>query len=298
MKNGLSCLFVVAEEMVSDHGEDSYYYEATENRFIAAAFDGCGGSGSRKYDNFSKKTGAYLASRAISGGIKSWFDSGKKEDEMQRYVQSSLDALQTYADVSGRVMGSLGKAFPTTAAIVSGAITKKSTEITCSWAGDSRCYLLNANGLHQLTKDDLDDEDAMSNLYNDGIMTNVINASTPFTLHQSRFRLNEPGILIAATDGCFGYLKSPMEFEYLLVDTLVRATGPMGWKQALNDRIHAVTGDDYTLSVAGLGYASFVEMQRSLLARHRVLEEQYIKSEQDPHLLWQHYKQEYSLYMR
>jgi len=138
----------------------------------------------------------------------------------------------------------------------------------------------------------------MSNLYNDGIMTNVINASTPFTLHQSRFRLNEPGILIAATDGCFGYLKTPMEFEYLLVDSLVRAKSPLEWKQKLNDRIHEVTGDDYTLSVAGIGYGNFVDMQRSLLARHRVLEEQYINATADANTLWQQYKTEYSLYMK
>lgn len=297
MKHGLSCLFVVAEEMVAGHGEDSYYYAATEDRFIAAAFDGCGGSGSKKYENYSKQTGAYVASRAVSGGVKTWFDSGKKENEMQSYVQASLDVLQKYADAGGRVFGSLGKAFPTTAAIVSGNISKRNTEITLSWAGDSRCYLLNANGLHQLTSDDLDDEDAMSNLYNDGIMTNVINASTPFTLHQLSFRLNEPGILIAATDGCFGYLKSPMEFENLLVDSLVRAENLQSWKKDLNDRIHSVTGDDYTLTVAAIGYASFLEMQRSLLARHKILNQQYLIPDYDANVLWQQYKQEYSRYL-
>lgn len=298
MKYGLSCLFVVAEEMVSDHGEDSYYYEATENRFVAAAFDGCGGSGSKKYENYSKKTGAYLASRAVSGGIKAWFDSGKQENSMLDYVQASLGTLQKYADASGRVLGSLGKAFPTTAAIISGTASKKTFDITCSWAGDSRCYLLNENGLHQLTKDDLDDEDAMSNLYNDGIMTNVINATTLFSLHQIRFRLNEPGLLIAATDGCFGYLKSPMEFEHLLVDSLARAQNLQGWKQAVNDRIRSVTGDDYTLTVAGIGYGSFLELQRSFLARRRVLEEQYLLPDCDMNALWQQYKQEYARYLK
>lgn len=298
MKHGLSCLFVVAEEMVAGHGEDSYYYAATENRFIASAFDGCGGSGSKKYENYSKKTGAYVASRAVSGAMKAWFDSGSPESEMQSYVQLSLNALQKYADVGGRVFGSLGKAFPTTAAIVSGNISKRNTEITLSWAGDSRCYLLNSNGLHQLTRDDLDDEDAMSNLYNDGIMTNVINASTPFILHQLSFRLNEPGILLAATDGCFGYLKSPMEFENLLVDSLARAKNLQDWKKALNDRIHEVTGDDYTLSVAAIGYGSFLEMQRSLLARRKVLQEQYMNPAYDVNILWQQYQQEYSKYLK
>lgn len=297
MKHGLSCLFLVAEEMISGHGEDCYCYKATKDRFLAAAFDGCGGSGARKYQNYSQQSGAYVASRAVSGSIWEWFASGKGEDAMAGYVQASLNVLKWYGDAGGRMLGSLGKDFPTTAAIITGTIGRRATEITCSWAGDSRCYLLNANGLHQLSADDLDGEDAMSNLYNDGVMTNVVNASVPFSLHQKGFRLNEPGILLAATDGCFGYLQSPMEFEHLLVDSLVSVQNIQGWKKELNDRIRSVAGDDYTLTVAGIGYGSFSEMQKSLYARHQVLEQQYLIPDCDPKILWERYKQEYSLYL-
>lgn len=217
---------------------------------------------------------------------------------MEDYVKASLNVLKQHGDAGGRMLGSLGKDFPTTAAVITGSIGRRTTDIICSWAGDSRCYLLNADGLHQLTEDDLDEEDAMSNLYHDGVMTNVVNASVPFTLHQKKIRLSEPGFLIAATDGCFGYLSSPMEFEHLLVNSLVCAENLQSWKQELNDRIHSVAGDDYTLTVAGIGYESFSRMQTDLLPRHKVLEEQYIKSDIDPNDLWQTYKKEYSIYLQ
>ena len=67
-------------------------------------------------------------------------------------------------------MGSLGKAFPTTASVITGKTNGNKVDVTCYWAGDSRCYMLDANGLHQLTADDLDGQDAMSNLSNDGVM--------------------------------------------------------------------------------------------------------------------------------
>ena len=72
----LNSIFSISEEMVKDNGEDCFYYDVMDDRFIIAAFDGCGGSGSKKYQNYSGKTGAYIASRAVCGGVKTWFCVG------------------------------------------------------------------------------------------------------------------------------------------------------------------------------------------------------------------------------
>ncbi len=293
----LNALFYVAEEMIPNNGEDCYYHDTRENAFIIASFDGCGGSGSKKYANYSDKTGAYVASRAVCGGVKAWFEQSRNGSELTGYIQNALAVCKKYADRTGRIMGSLNKSFPTTAAILMGEASQKGMLATCFWAGDSRCYMLDANGLHQLSADDLEGQDAMSNLTSDGVMTNVINGSTPFEIHQKTFSIQHPCILLTATDGCFGYLKSPMEFEHMLLDTLLRANNLLEWKVALNDRMYQVAGDDYTLCVAISGFRDFDGIRRNFLKRAQVLTKDFLNPQYKESVLWERYKQSYSIYL-
>lgn len=294
---GLSSIFSISEEMIRGNGEDCFYHEAKGNKFIIAALDGCGGSGAKKYENFSGKTGAYIASRAVCGGIKAWFSESSKGEDLMKYVQKALTVCKNYADQSGKIMGSLSKAFPTTAAIIVGEAGKDKLSATCYWAGDSRCYLLDANGLHQLTADDLEGQDAMSNLTNDGVMTNVINASTQFTIHAKKIVLDKPCVLLTATDGCFGYLNSPMEFEYLLTVAMQNASSIYGWKKYINEHINGIAGDDYTLCAAVWGYDSFDDIKNSMVNRHTFVSNNYINTDKDINSLWNVYKKEYSAYL-
>jgi len=295
----LNSIFSVAEEMVKNNGEDCYFYGVNDDDFIIASFDGCGGSGSKKYENYSGKTGAYIASRAVCGGVETWFKESNKSVELPDYIQKSLSVCKDYADKAGRIMGSLGKAFPTTASIITGNTGKSKDllSISCFWAGDSRCYMLDDEGLHQLTTDDLDGQDAMSNLTNDGVMTNVINASTPFEIHFKEVVIDHPCILLTATDGCFGYLNSPMEFEHLLIDTLVDSKSIIQWRILLNDRMHQVSGDDYTLCVAACGYKNFENMRSSFNNRKQYITDMYINNSEDVNALWEVYKNDCSKYL-
>lgn len=293
----LNSIFSVAKEMVKDNGEDCFYHDVIDNTFIIAAFDGCGGSGSKKYENYSRKTGAYVASHAVCGGVKDWFCESNEGSEIARYVEKSLDVCKKYADRAGRILGSLGKAFPTTAAIITGQINKDKTDITCYWAGDSRCYMVDFNGLHQLTKDDLDGEDAMSNLSNDGVMTNVINASTSYEIHSKNITIDHPCILLSATDGCFGYVKSPMEFEHILIHSLVRSRNIQEWKLFLNEEMGAISGDDYTLCVAICGFKDFEDIRSNFFERNKYVSSVYMNPQGNLQDLWNHYKNEYSIYL-
>lgn len=294
----INSIFSVAEEMVKHNGEDSFCYKIDNDDFLIASFDGLGGSGAKKYENYSGKTGAYIASRAVCGGVELWFNKSKDEKEILRYIQDALGVCKKYADNKvSRIMGSLSKAFPTTASIITGKIDTNKIDITCLWAGDSRCYMLDVDGLHQLSKDDLDGQDAMSNLKNDGVMTNVINATTSFEIHTNKFAVEHPCIFLTATDGCFGYLNSPMEFEHLLLDTLIKSKNIHEWKIALNERMHNVTGDDYTLCVVICGFADFEDIQRTFVKRNTYVVDNYINTQNDVNAMWDIYKKDYSTYL-
>ena len=49
--------FAFSEEMIEANGEDSFYADINENYSVLSVFDGCGGLGSKEYDNFNGKTG-------------------------------------------------------------------------------------------------------------------------------------------------------------------------------------------------------------------------------------------------
>ena len=119
-KMELNSIFSVADEMKPGNGEDCLYYEAIENGFIIAAFDGLGGAGSRKYENYSGKTGAYIASRSICGAVKSWYLNSNVPTDLSDYLHRALSTCEMYGDKSGRILGSLGKSFPTTIAMLTG----------------------------------------------------------------------------------------------------------------------------------------------------------------------------------
>lgn len=296
-KCSLNLIFSVTHEMIKDNGEDSFCFCALNDRFMLGVFDGCGGSGSKKYAHFSGKTGAYMASHAVCGAVYQWFAELQGENQLQEYVQSALSVCMKYEDRQGRMLGSLGKLFPTTAAILVGEANENKINVCCYWAGDSRCYILNADGLRQLTADDLNGQDAMNNLKNDGVMTNVINGSVPFEIHCKKLTVGNPCIFLTATDGCFSYLNSPMEFENLLLDSLIGASSVAEWKQELDKRMFERAGDDYTLCVASCGFDNFYDMQNSLNSRKSYVAEKYICSKRDVDAAWNQYKKEYSKYL-
>ena len=318
--------FLIAGEMISGRGEDCFYSAQKDNSAIAAVFDGCGGLGSRKYQNYRDHTGAYMAARAASGAMRDWYqesgdeagsvgekgpgrqageDSGdtrKAALQISSYLTRALDVVNGLAGQTSRIFGTMVRDFPTTAAAALVRNSEQGTEVQCFWAGDSRVYLMNRDGLAQLTRDDVDGTNAMSNLRSDGALTNVVAADREFVLHAGkklRFGDKDPYMIFAATDGCFGYLPTPMDFEDMILTCLLKAAGPMDFRHRLEESIRETAGDDYTLAFMSFGFGDFRTMQESMRPRKRTLQHDYMDwMEQDPSLemqerLWQEYRINY-----
>jgi hypothetical protein len=83
-------------------------------------------------------------------------------------------------------------------------------------------------------------------------------------------------VLLAATDGCFGYLPTPMHFEHLLLATLAATRSTEDWSSALQREISAVTGDDAAISVLGVG-ADLPAIRELLAPRLAAVTEQHIE---------------------
>lgn len=106
------------------------------------------------------------------------------------------------------------------------------------------------------------------------------------------------GIVLTCTDGCFGYLSSPMAFELLLIETMQKAQNPRHWELLLKERIEKNAGDDYTLMAMVLGFDTFEQMKQYFRGRYREMDSRFQEMISQEKLLawWEEYKKEYENY--
>ena len=144
----------------------------------------------------------------------------------------------------------------------------------------------------------------MSNIYDDGALTNVLSSDGNYKLHHKVISIKKPCVVIGATDGCFGYLPSPMNFEYEVLRNLTDAKNIYGFRDGLKAFFKEVAGDDFTFACMGFGYEKFSELKGSFENRRNFVEKEYIsKIESDPdndeliEKLWQEYRKLYERYL-
>ena len=302
---------------------------------LVAVFDGMGGAGGTVYDTpDGPRTGAYLASRVARDVVEQrmldllepdWNLNGTAAaGDLQRSVQDALQQRlrELNAPPSG-LRSRLLRALPTTMALVAlqrtrpGGLTWAGHVL---WAGDSRAYVFEPDGARQLSTDDLRDPgDAMANLSKDSVVSNAMSADIEFHVNYRKVELRAPFLVVCATDGCFGYVSTPMHFEDMVLRHLLVARNPEEWSASLQSEISAVTGDDAAMAVLGVG-ADFQEFQILFAARADALaadviepldelSQAVIRAEQELRALqtsrlddiariWHAYKPSYERYLR
>ena len=309
--NYLDNFFVVSGEMIDENGEDSYVFSVNDNIGMLGVFDGCGGIGSRKYSEYDNKSGAYIAARAASGVTMEWFqqicidkgsvvgnDADELKEKLKNRLRCKLDGLETGTG-SSALRGSLSKSFPTTASLILFEVRGKSICSSFIWAGDSRGFVLSSDGLCQITRDDIEGNgDALTNLSTDSKLTNLVSANEDFLLHSRTVSCDTPAVFITATDGCFGYFQTPMEFEFMLLESLKYAKSIEQWKNNLESNIRKFTADDYTIGIAVCGYNKFKNLKKTFASRYAFLNDNYISkldlnNAEIKQALWEEYKKTY-----
>jgi serine/threonine protein phosphatase PrpC len=278
---------------IPDHGEDSDpILRDGPDLGLVGVFDGMGGAGGTVYDTpEGRRTGAYLASRIARDVVErrmldllepDWHLNGKSAaNDLQRSVQHAL--RQRLAELNAAPSGlrsRLIRALPTTMAVIALQRTQPGGSLWAGhvfWAGDSRAYVFERSGACQLSTDDLrDPNDALANLRRDSVVSNAMSADTEFHVNYRRVELRAPFLVVCATDGCFGYVRTPMHFEHLVLNRLLEARNTDGWSSSLQAEIAAVTGDDAAMSTLGVG-ADFKEFQKLFAPRLAELATDFIQ---------------------
>lgn len=257
-------------------------------------FDGLGGSGAASYQTPNGRvSGAYLASRKVRQVVRDWMRQncttglpaeGKTVD-LEQYIKKELsDYAHSLSSSGGRLRSSMLRTLPTTLAVLAVSVreepplpdgTPSNLKLSCRyyWAGDSRCYLLTPeNGVQQLTRDNLKGSpDALENLSTDAPVSNCISANKPFQIFSSVVNGVAPAVFFTATDGCFGYLPSPLFFEEMLLETMAQAATEQEWESLLRDRVKQVTGDDATFAAVCVGFDGFLHMRERFAYRRKFI---------------------------
>lgn len=319
MQYGLPLDFIISfcRDMIPENGEDSYCYSFCDTAGMLGVFDGCGGAGAQKHEFYSGKTEAYIASRLCAGSFydsfRTIFPCNLTPEQITHEILApnavqTLVAYKPPTDKTGfRITGSMVRTLPTTAAV---ALIQRADNdellVSAIWAGDSRVFILDAQGLAQLTIDDTSVPDPMENIYEDGVLKNVFCTDRNVRIHCKTIRVKPPFVVLSATDGCFGYVSTPMEFEGILVDTLLNSNAPAEWESRLAEMIGASAGDDHTLCLASFGYNSFTTLQESLSKRYAHILKEYLipvsklplDDRQSRYKLWDQYQTDYMRYLK
>jgi serine/threonine protein phosphatase PrpC len=310
--------FTIWTEKIENKGEDAppTLLLGEDDTVILAVYDGLGGAGSRVYalpnekDEIWEYSGAYLASRLAKAIVEEFYLTAELDENFVQHIQSNLqndfnEYAQQLDNQPSKLKSRLIRTLPTTIAgiLAEANLAENLVNAWAFWAGDSRCYVWQKESLQQISQDDLTgNPDAMANLEQDATISNCVQALGDFKLHQRLFSFAEPTILITATDGCFAYLSTPMDFEYLLLQTLFESQYDFeDWQQQLTEAILKTTGDDASMSVWAWGFENLNDLKNYFFDRRQILYQTYIKFLEQAdnqsfdlkQALWQKYKKSY-----
>jgi len=242
--------------------------------YLLGVFDGLGGAGGKIFSllkDFVEVKGAWLASKIIREATLRYFkdscgNSSKFFNDIPIAVKNLEDKL--FSNIKkcnselelnnppSRLKGSVFKSLPTTMAVCYISANKG----VFIWAGDSRGYILDKDGLHQYTKDDLITAgDALDNSRKTSPMSNFI-SETGFSLRHHSFSVTNYSIILTATDGCFDFYITPMHFEYIILLKMQEASSFKDWESKLASAITKIAGDDATMSLLCIGWNDFTRM--------------------------------------
>jgi serine/threonine protein phosphatase PrpC len=262
-------------------------------------FDGMGGAGAARTAGEHSYTEAYRASRILRASllrdmsqlIPDALRIGRSKAigtaEMAKRLSDDLVEVSKKPGLisTSRIRGTMTKTLPSTVATVeikfddvpAGSIRLFVVKLRAMWAGDSRVWVLTpSRGLQQISKDDVDIEDCLEQIRQDPPMNNVASASVPFHLNEHEVSVNEPCIVIVATDGVFGYVRSPGEVELLILRAMANSSGnDASVARNLFEEFRSIAKDDASAAIFACGFDSLIDCIDAFNLRKNKLTDQY-----------------------
>lgn len=284
-------------------GEDA---NPPQTEKVAAVFDGLGGTGGFTHRSVNK-TSAYMGSRIFARGFENYFaKEGRAEEPFRRLEKGESPEnvlkwfganLGTYLSINGGIwmqkykirfeekpVGKSTKLLPTTMAGAVFCEREENVEIISIWAGDSRTFLFNADGLKQIS---MDDEALMKDEKNrdyweflhlgDVRMSNLLSMSDAFCLRLKYLTVKKPCLVINGTDGTFGYVKEPLDLEKLWMDAVLKSGSLEELSESLKRYYVEDHHDDCSMTIHAFGFADYEALKTFVRTRYQEYTRLYLE---------------------
>lgn len=205
-------------------------------------------------------------------------------NELEKLISRQLTdmALRMGLELESKTKGSY--LLPTTLTVALVNETAEGVDVLYIWAGDSRGYIWNSDGLAQVTDDHERDE----------TMTNLITLTKPFKLEARLIKLSKPVILFNATDGCYKCpcFASAFDLEYIFLKAIECSQDWNNVSKNLDEQFGVIgTHDDSnTMALYAYGYESFESIKKAAEQRIGYLNEHIVN--ELPDILERDYEEE------
>ena len=295
MLSTVGFLFSALREREKDLSQVSYLYELDVAGALLGVFDGSGGDAA--FPGLQGRSGGYLAARAACGAYIDRFGGGAEPSQDAPDMKTLLQRYLRICKERGAGEDTDPRSLGCSAAVALCRSARAGVDVQLQWVGSARAYLLDEEGLKQLTRDDRGDMDAMEALLSSAAPTRRISLDRDFPLHTARLSVNRPGLLFVATDGCLAGMSAPMELEDRILRSLMTAPSPAAFEETLAESL-GTEETELALSGACLGFESFDGLKRRMAGRARQLRRDYIEgleacSTEEKRLLWARYREGY-----
>jgi len=175
------------------------------------------------------------------------------------YEKLSAIAEKVGFEVETRISGAY--LLPSTLAVGLTDEREDGVDAVYFWAGDSRAYVWDADGLGQVTEDHEKDE----------TMTNLITLTKPFTIEGRFVSYTKPCLLFNATDGCYKcpVFGSPFDLEYILLQAIVSSPDLDAAMAAMGAQFDEIGrhDDSNTMAVETFGFADDAALKEAAQKR-------------------------------
>lgn len=203
---------------------------------------------------YELKTNPQYERNTLLSKLKS-LDSAARVEELRHLGEGLAETirvkLERFAERMGLVLESKTRGsylLPSTLVIALTEEHDEDVDVLYLWAGDSRGYLWDTDGLAQITDDHEQNE----------TMTNLITLTKPFAIEARLLTVKKPVVLFNASDGCYKCpcFASPLDLEYSLLQGFAGADGFEKASELLDVTFAGIgTHDDSnTIALATFGY--------------------------------------------
>lgn len=198
-------------------------------------------------------------------------------DNLAKFITKGLVGTQKHLGLT--VSNSAMSMLPTTFVAAHYKNIQDSSDciVNAVWAGDSRLYLLDKNGLRKLTADDENEV---------GLLTNNFSAKAEGRLNLRTYSLRKPFVLLCASDGFFdAYETTGLAVEQKLLDDINKSKSFKDLRKALIERYNGNLSDDTSVAFAAIGFSDYNQLKNMLSNRYKQINNLFHRYQKYAHII-------------